>query len=88
MPITLRNKQAEEAIRRIGRQTGEGPSAVITRLATAEEGRLAEARERRKRERLRRMDAFLDTLPMPTEEERQATWEAFEDLYDEEGLPK
>jgi hypothetical protein len=88
MPITLRNKEGEEAIRRISRQTGEKPSAVISRLASIEEKRLAGERERRKQERLRRMDAFLDTLPVPTEEERKATWEALEDLYDENGLPK
>ncbi len=36
MAITIRNKQTEELIRRIGRRTGEGPSAVIRRLAEKE----------------------------------------------------
>ena len=36
MAITIRNKTTEELIRKIGRRTGEGPSAVIARLVTAE----------------------------------------------------
>lgn len=36
MPITIRNKKTEELIRTIGRRTGEGPSAVVLRLAQAE----------------------------------------------------
>ena len=36
MAITIRNKETEELIRRIGRRTGEGPSAVIRRLAERE----------------------------------------------------
>jgi hypothetical protein len=34
--ITIRNQTTEELIRKIGRRTGEGPSAVITRLVKAE----------------------------------------------------
>jgi hypothetical protein len=34
--ITIRNKQTEELIRKIGRRTGEGPSAVVARLVEAE----------------------------------------------------
>lgn len=33
MAITIRNKETEELIRRIGQRTGEGPSAVVRRLA-------------------------------------------------------
>ncbi len=33
--ITIRNKQTEELIRRIGRRTGEGPSAVVARAVEA-----------------------------------------------------
>lgn len=35
MAITIRNKQTEELIRRIGRRTGEGPSAVVARAVKA-----------------------------------------------------
>jgi len=34
--ITIRNKTTEELIRTIGQRTGEGPSAVIRRLAETE----------------------------------------------------
>jgi len=36
--ITIRNKTTEELIRKIGRRTGEGPSAVVRRLAEREVG--------------------------------------------------
>jgi hypothetical protein len=36
MAITIRNKETEALIRTIGRRTGEGPSAVIRRLAEKE----------------------------------------------------
>lgn len=36
MAITIRNKTTEELIRKIGRRTGEGPSAVVRRLAENE----------------------------------------------------
>jgi hypothetical protein len=42
--ITIRNKETEELIRKIGRRTGEGPSAVVRRLAQAEAGKTAEGR--------------------------------------------
>lgn len=38
MAITIRNKATEELIRKIGRRTGEGPSAVVRRLAEREAG--------------------------------------------------
>lgn len=40
MAITIRNKTTEELIRKIGRRTGEGPSAVVRRLAENENGSL------------------------------------------------
>jgi hypothetical protein len=38
MAITIRNKTTEDLIHKIGRRTGEGPSAVIRRLAEREAG--------------------------------------------------
>lgn len=35
MAITIRNKETEDLIRRIGRRTGEGPSAVVARAVEA-----------------------------------------------------
>ncbi|HEX8167230.1 MAG TPA: hypothetical protein VF601_15785 [Beijerinckiaceae bacterium] len=82
MAITIRNKKTEETIRRLGQQRGEGPSAVIARLAEAEEKREAKAREREKQERLARIRAFTATLPVPTEEERKAMWEEADRMFD------
>jgi hypothetical protein len=82
MAITIRNKKTEEIIRRLGQRRGEGPSAVIARLATAEEKREAEGREREKQERLARIRAFTATLPVPTEEERKAVWEEADRMFD------
>lgn len=88
MAITLRNKTVEEQIREIGKATGEGPSAVIARVVKAEGERLREEKERRTQERLARMRAFRATLPTFTDEEKKAVWDALDDLYGEDGLPK
>ncbi|MDP3895067.1 MAG: type II toxin-antitoxin system VapB family antitoxin [Mesorhizobium sp.] len=42
MAITIRNKETEELIRKIGRRTGEGPSAVVRRLAENENAKRPE----------------------------------------------
>lgn len=88
MAITLRNKRIEDKIRAIGRRTGEGPSAVIARVVAAEDQRFKEADGEEEVARLAKMLAFLDTIPMPTEEERRAVQQAIEEMYDEDGLPK
>jgi len=72
----------------IGGETGEGPSAVIARAVQAEVDRLAAEKKRRVQERLARMDAFLDNLPIPSDAERKAIWKELDDMYDEWGLPK
>jgi hypothetical protein len=82
MAITLRNKEVEETIRRLGQPHGEGPSAVIARLARAEEKRVAAEREQQKQERLARTMAFVESLPVPTEEERRAMWEEADRIFD------
>jgi hypothetical protein len=88
MAITIRNKTTEEDIREIGRETGEGPSKIIARLAADEKQRLATERKRTAEERLARMRAYRATLPKFTEEEKKAVWQALEDMYDEDGLPQ
>jgi hypothetical protein len=88
MAITLRNKKLEEQIRALGRESGEGPSAVIARAIAAESERARAEKERTVAERLARMRAYRATLPKFTEEEKNAVWEALDDLYDEDGLPR
>jgi hypothetical protein len=88
MPITLRNKVVEERIRAIGKQTGEGPSAVIARLSSQEEERLKAEAEAEKARRIAAMKRLRAMLPKLTDEDRRAINQAMDDLYDENGLPK
>jgi hypothetical protein len=88
MPITLRNKVVEERIRAIGKQTGEGPSAVIARLSSQEEERLKAERAVQKEKRIAAMRRLRAMLPKLTDEDRRAINQAMDDLYDENGLPK
>lgn len=91
MAITIRNKETEDLIRKIGRRTGEGPSAVVRRLAENEnkmqsEGQVSEA------EVARRLQVFEDLRrrypppdPKPTWTEIQAE---IDSLYDDLDEPK
>jgi Rv0623-like transcription factor len=88
MPITLRNKVVEERIRAIGKQTGEGPSAVIARLSSQEEERLKTEKEAQKEKRDAAIKRLRAMLPKLTDEDRRAIDQAMDDIYDENGLPK
>lgn len=88
MAITLRNKRVEEAIRAIGRRTGEGPSAVIARLVAAEEPHPGRVSEEEAARRLARWQAFEAQFPPWTEEDRVAVRQATEEMYNEDGLPR
>ncbi|HTV71134.1 MAG TPA: type II toxin-antitoxin system VapB family antitoxin [Rhizobiaceae bacterium] len=71
MAITLRNTEVEAMIREIGRQTGEGPSAVIARAVRNLNGRrLTPEESREKFERLMR-----DVPPR----DPSLTWKKLED---------
>lgn len=88
MAITIRNKITEELIRRIGRRTGEGPSAVIARLVRAE----AEGPDEDKvpEEEFRRRIALFEELarkypppdPKPSWEEVEREMDALFDYLD------
>lgn len=82
MAITLRNKKVEDQIRALGRETGEGPSAVIARAIAAETERARAEKERTVAERLARMRAFRATLPKLSEEEKKAVWEEADRMFD------
>jgi len=88
MAITIRNKQVEALIRGIGRETGEGPSALIARPAQEEAARRASAQRSEAEERYARLKAFLAATPPVSEEDRRAVWQDLEDMYDEDGLPR
>ncbi len=88
MAVTLRNKVVEAQIKSIGKATGEGPSALITRLVANEEARLeAEYQEGVKR-RLEAFDRMIAKLPVLTDEQKAAMDQIMDDMYDEVGAPK
>lgn len=88
MAITLRNKAVEERIRAIGRRTGEGPSAVIARLVTAEEPEPDLVSPQEAQARLRWWKTYVASLPRWTEEELAASKAFEEGMYDDNGLPQ
>jgi len=90
MAITLRNKPLEEKIKRIGRQRGLGPSAVIARAIEAFEKAPA---DKLPPEEIARRETILDAIIARaraelTDEDRAAMKAVEDDMYDEFGLPK
>ena len=89
MAITIRNKETEELIRRIGRRTGEGPSAVIRRLAEKEAGQQpACVPEEEVRRRIAEFEAIAKEFPPPDPKPSwgEIEWEMdslFDDASDE-----
>ncbi|MCV0393822.1 MAG: type II toxin-antitoxin system VapB family antitoxin [Rhizobiaceae bacterium] len=89
MAITIRNKATEELIRRIGRRTGEGPSAVIRRLAAAEAAKASEPEvsEEVIKRRIERFEEIARRYPPPDPkpgwDEVQADMDAMYDYLDE-----
>lgn len=83
MAITLRNKPVEEMIRRIGVQTGEGPSAVIARVIARETERLDADRRKAAEEKLAKLQAIRAEFGPFTDEDRKAVWEDLERINEE-----
>jgi hypothetical protein len=76
MAITIRNKTTEELIRRISSRTGEGPSALIHRLALAElAGGNDFVPEQEAKRRLRWLEELGKQYPPP---EPKPSWEDVE----------
>ncbi|MCA0316712.1 MAG: type II toxin-antitoxin system VapB family antitoxin [Proteobacteria bacterium] len=90
MAITLRNKPAEELIKRIGRQRGLGPSAVIIQAVEAFAKMSAPALPAEEIARRKAfIEAFLAEMAAKTsDEDRRIAREIEADMYDENGLPK
>ena len=89
MAITIRNKQTEEGIRRLGHLHGEGPSAVVSRLVEKELRELASGPGAEKMARRKTaVREWLASLPPVTDDDRRKVDQAAADLYDENGLPR
>ncbi len=91
MAITIRNQKTEELIRKIGRRTGEGPDAVITRLVV-KEANSETVGEVSREEYERRMKALRDISEKYPPPEPPISWaeaeremDAIFDYIEEEG---
>lgn len=71
MAITIRNTEIEAMIREIGRQTGEGPSAIIARAVRSLNGRRLTPEESRKK-----FDRLMRSVP---QRDPGLTWKDLED---------
>ena len=91
MAITIRNKKTEELIRTIGRP-GEGPSAVIRRLAESEARDRQEVPTEVARQRIERLKELSRKYPPPDPKpgrtEIEQEMEALFDYMDEEPARK
>lgn len=89
MAITIRNKATEELIRTISRRTGEGPSAVVRRLAEAEvmdqrKQKVPEEEVQRRLQFMRELrEKYPPPYPKPTWEEIERDMDALYDYLDE-----
>ncbi|WP_156953273.1 hypothetical protein [Afifella pfennigii] len=75
MAITIRNKETEAMIRRLGRRWGLGPSGVVRRLAEDELGGSAGVSEG---EFQRRMAAWDEIMKLAPPRDPDLTWEDVE----------
>jgi hypothetical protein len=88
MAITIRNKETEAMIRRIGRVRGEGPSAVVNRLAKEELQRSGSASQEEYERAMRAFEELTRKYPPPEPKipwsEVEAEMDALFDYLDEE----
>jgi hypothetical protein len=92
MAITIRNKDTEAIIRRLGKRWNEGPSGVVSRLAKQEEQRAEEVDQAEKE---RRMKAWDELMALAPPRDPNLTWQDIEkemdslfDYFEEDGGQK
>jgi hypothetical protein len=82
MAITIRNKETEAMIRKLGKRRNEGPSAVVSRLAKealAREGTVSQEEYER---RMKGWDELMAMVPEFTEAEKQEMQGELDHMYD------
>lgn len=79
MAITIRNKDTEAIIRRLGKRWNEGPSGVVSRLARQEEQR---ANDVDQAEQERRMKAWDELMALAPPRDPSVTWRDIEKEMD------
>jgi hypothetical protein len=82
MAITIRNKETEAMIRRLGERWHEGPSAVVKRLAETELGREDTVSDAEYQRRMQIWDEIEKEFPPPTEEEKREMQHELDTMYD------
>jgi tetrahydromethanopterin S-methyltransferase subunit G len=90
MAITVRNKALEERIKRIGRQRGMGPTAVIDwAVAIADKTPADTLPPEEVDRRMKALDEITQRIRATITDADRAAMKAIEDdMYDEFGLPK
>jgi hypothetical protein len=88
MAITIRNRTIEADVREVGKETGEGPSALIGRLVADERNRLTEVEKLEMARRRHAMRELIAMLPKLTGHDKAEMDRMMQDMYDERGLPK
>lgn len=89
MPITVRNKEADALMAEIRKATGKGPSEVVLEALRKWAGELDEHRA----EKRRRFDEWYKEYLVRLERDyphvrSTSTEEIFDEMYDENGLPR
>jgi hypothetical protein len=88
MAITIRNKSFEAKVRAMGEETGEGPSALLSRLVDDEAKRLSDVEKLELARRRHAMRELLAALPTLTQAQKTAIDQFQEQMFDGNGLPK
>jgi hypothetical protein len=82
MAITIRNRQTENMIRRLGDLWGLGPSGVVQRLAEDELAREATVSPAEFERRMKLWDELMAMVPEFTEAEKQEMQHELDHMYD------
>ena len=82
MAITIRNKETEAMIGRLGLRWGLGPSAVVKRLAEEELARAGTVPPEEFERRMKLWDELMPMVPEFTEEEKREMQYEMDHMYD------
>jgi hypothetical protein len=82
MAITIRNKETEAMIRRIGRRWDMGPSEVVARLATEELARAGSVSPAEFERRMKAWDELMAMVPKLTDEQKRDMQYEMDHMFD------
>jgi hypothetical protein len=82
MAITIRNKETEAMLRRLGLKWGAGPSGVVKRLAEEELARAGTVTPEELERRMKLWDELMAMVPEFTEQEKREMQYEMDHMYD------